>query len=96
MRATDGESKPRQLHEEEIPREDSALCEKHERPSSAGEPGLFTAFATLRADGRLILVPPQLGQHTVVFQRGGVADGLSAGGDVAQQPAHDLAAAGLR
>jgi len=53
----DGESKHR-VQEEEIPREDSASREKHERPSSAGEPGLFTAFATLRAAGRLILILP--------------------------------------
>ena len=45
---------------------------------------------------RLLVFGPQAGQHAVVFQRRGVADGLAAGGDVAQQPPHDLAAAGFR
>src|ERR1700687_3647413 len=38
----------------------------------------------------------ELGEDAQVFQRGGVADALFAGGDVAQQAAHDLAAARLR
>jgi hypothetical protein len=37
----------------------------------------------------------QLGQHAVIFQRAGVADRRLAGGNVFEQPAHDLAAARL-
>ncbi len=53
------------------------------------------ASVRCRAAGGLLFVAAQLGQHAVVFQRGGVADGFLAGGDVLQQAAHDLAAAGL-
>ena len=42
-----------------------------------------------------LLLAPQLRQHAVVFQRGRVADGFFAGGDVAQEAAHDFAAAGF-
>src|SRR5262249_59051832 len=44
----------------------------------------------------LFLVLAQAGEDRVVLERGGVADRLLAGSDVAQQTAHDLAAAGLR
>src|SRR5262245_36874682 len=37
----------------------------------------------------------QLREHTVILKRAGVLHGLFAGGDVAQKPAHDLAAARL-
>ena len=42
------------------------------------------------------LLFPQPGKHAVVFQRGRILRGLFAGGNIAQQPAHDLARAGLR
>src|SRR6187431_1514286 len=38
----------------------------------------------------------QLGQHAQVFERRNIALGLAAGGDVLQQPAHDLTATRLR
>ena len=38
---------------------------------------------------------PELGQDAQVFERRGVAGALAAGGDVAEEPPHDLAAAGL-
>src|SRR5512139_3497786 len=41
------------------------------------------------------LVLAQLRQHRQILQRRRVAERLLAGGDVAQQAAHDLAAAGL-
>ena len=49
-----------------------------------------------QAHRALLLVLAQLGQHRVVFERRRVADRLLARGDVAQQAAHDLAAARLR
>src|SRR4051794_15771904 len=38
----------------------------------------------------------ELGDDAEVLERRGVAGALAAGGDVAEEPAHDLAAAGLR
>ena len=43
----------------------------------------------------LLIFLAEFGQDAVIFERRGVADGFFAGGDVAQQPAHDFAAAGL-
>ena len=50
---------------------------------------------TLFHVARLLFLLAQLGQDAVVFQRRRVARRLSAAGDVAQQPAHDLAGARL-
>src|SRR5262249_12004584 len=44
----------------------------------------------------LFLFFPQFRQRGVVFESAGVADEFFAGGDVAQQPSHDFAAAGFR
>src|SRR5262249_61436309 len=49
-----------------------------------------------RSTPALLLVLAQLGEHRVVLERGGVADRLLAGGDVAQEAPHDLAASRLR
>ena len=43
----------------------------------------------------LLLLLAQLRDHREIFQRGGVALHLATGRDLLQQPAHDLAAAGL-
>src|SRR5689334_1483938 len=48
------------------------------------------------ASSALIFVAPKFRQHAVVLERARVADGLRAGGDVAQQAPHDLARARLR
>ena len=62
-------------------------------PRFEAEPG---AKAVRRvAPPTLLLVLPQLGQHGVVLERRRVAHRLLARGDVAQQAAHDLAAARL-
>src|SRR5262245_44981932 len=44
----------------------------------------------------LLVLLAELREHRVVLERGRVAHGLLARGDVAQEAAHDLAAAGLR
>src|SRR5262245_18864988 len=46
-------------------------------------------------DDVLLLVFPQLSKHRQIFERRRIADRLRTAGDVAQQAAHDLAAAGL-
>ena len=43
----------------------------------------------------VLVLLAQLGQHGQVFERRGIAGALDARGDVAEQPPHDLAAAGL-
>lgn len=60
-------------------------------------------FSPLALDSRLLtldssllfFVIAKIGQHAVIFQCAGVADGLFARGNVAQQSPHDFAATGF-
>lgn len=47
-------------------------------------------------DTRLIFLLAQFGEDRQIFQRGGIARRFPTGGDITQQPPHDLAAARLR
>src|SRR3954468_8682639 len=51
--------------------------------------------ASLSGPPNQCLLLAQLGEHIQIFEGGNVPFGLAAGGNVLQQPAHDLAAAGF-
>ena len=77
--------------------------EVHQRFYEIGSPsGLrdFEQYLESQADeapaSSLLFVARQFGQHRKIFQRGRVALHFAAGGELAQQPPHDLAAARLR
>src|SRR5690554_5115460 len=71
---------------------DTTRARAHARASSARY-RLRPGAATRR---RLLFGLAQPCEHAQVLERGGVADALLAARDVAQESAHDLAAAGLR
>src|SRR5262245_19805598 len=63
--------------------------------ASSRRAGISRCSATIPTSAGSLLVLAELGEDREVFERGGVAGGLAAGGDVLQEAAHDLAAAGL-
>src|SRR5258706_3363061 len=67
-------------------------------PAVRGRSGSFRPVSVFvkTSHSELLVLLAELGQDGVVLQGRRVAERLLAGGDVAEKPPHDLAAAGLR